>query len=43
MTEEEIVAAADPDARPMTSEELRSAKRMPPQATGLPQKGLNLN
>jgi putative transcriptional regulator len=31
MTEEEIVAAAaaDPDARPMTSEELRSAKRVP--------------
>ncbi len=30
MTEEEIVAAAaDPDARPMTPEELRSSKRAP--------------
>jgi putative transcriptional regulator len=31
MTEEEIVAAAaaDPDARPMTVEQLRSAKRVP--------------
>lgn len=31
MTEAEIVAAAvaDPDARPMTPEELRSAKRVP--------------
>ncbi len=29
MTEEEIMAAADPDARPMTTEEWRTARRVP--------------
>jgi putative transcriptional regulator len=29
MTEAEVKAAADPDARPMTPEELRTARRVP--------------